>query len=82
MGISGAYVGDNLKRCSGGKHHMKLRALVQIGGSHRVQWSFGELRTSGEQAEQHGGVIFRTAFRPRGDHPLRTLVSALQAQLA
>jgi hypothetical protein len=37
-------------------------ALVQIAEFGRVHWSFGELRTSDEQAEQHRRVVCRAAL--------------------
>jgi hypothetical protein len=39
-----------------------FRALVQIAEFGRVHWSFGELRTSDEQAEQHRRVVCRAAL--------------------
>jgi len=46
-----------------------------------VTVAFGELRTNGERTESRRGVVSRAAFRPRGDHPVRAPVPALQAQL-
>src|SRR5580692_2648512 len=43
---------------------------------------FGSLRHNGERTEEHRGVVSRAALSPRGDHPLRALVFALQAQLS
>jgi hypothetical protein len=37
-------------------------ALVQIAEFGRVHWSFGELRTSDEQAEQHRRAVCRPAL--------------------
>jgi hypothetical protein len=47
-----------------GAEHANVRrvAVVQIGEFGRVQWSFGELRTSDEQAEQHRRVVCRAAL--------------------
>jgi hypothetical protein len=51
------------------KHHVQMlsilqryTALVQIAEFGRVHWSFGELRTGDEQAEQHGRVVCRAAL--------------------
>jgi hypothetical protein len=47
---------------TGERAQVLLGALVQIAEFGRVHWSFGELRTSDEQAEPHRKVVCRAAL--------------------
>src|SRR5258708_22759146 len=59
-----------------------MRALVQTARSDRLGWRPNWLRVGNGQAEERGGAVRGSPLRPRSYHPVRTLVSSIQAEPA
>ena len=52
------------------------RVLMQIVHRPRIEWLLERI-ANGFEAREGGGIVFGSAFRSRGDHSVRALVSAL-----
>src|ERR1700739_3377207 len=48
--------------------------------SDQLRWHAERVEDVGEQGEGSGGAVRGSPLRPRSDHPLRALVSSVQAQ--
>src|SRR5258707_9530804 len=57
-------------------------ALVQSARSDRLCWRLNWLRVGNGQAEERGGAVRGSPLRPRSHHPVRALVSSIQAEPA
>src|SRR5216683_762501 len=57
-------------------------ALVQSARSDRLCWRLNWLRVGNGQAEERGGIVRGSPLRPRSHHPVRALVSSIQAEPA
>src|ERR1700737_2309774 len=58
------------------------RALVQMAVADRLGWRAELAEVVDGQAEGGGGAVRRSPLRPRSHHPVRALVSSVQAQSA
>src|SRR5207253_9890312 len=57
-------------------------ALVQMAVSDQVRWRAKRAEVSDGQAEERGAAVQVSTLRPRHRHPVRALVSSLQAEPA
>src|SRR5467141_512064 len=57
-------------------------ALVQMMRSDQLRWHAERAEVSDGQAEERGGVVQGSPLRPRDRHPVRALVSSVQAEPA
>src|SRR6267378_3692621 len=57
-------------------------ALVQLMRSDELRWHAERTEVSDGQAEERGGVVQGSPLRPRDRHPVRALVSSVQAEPA
>src|ERR1700720_2845350 len=61
---------------------LRERALVQMDRSDRLSWYAELAEVDNERAEGRGGAVQRPPLRSGDRHPVRALVSSIQAEFA